>query len=153
MSGWNRSRLSTERGTLPPALNEFIDNGRGVVFHGVGALTGQEVIEVKEQLATNEERVRSLEFALVLLVEVSAFSITVEEVRAVAAIDRRLARLVPHLTVGIVAPRDHDFGVARMWEAIADVPGWTNGVFRERVEAEAWIYRVLKRPDRCPTTG
>lgn len=127
-----------------PALNEFIEGGRGVVFHGVGELTGKEVIEVKEQLAADEARARSLEFALVLLVEVSAFRITTKEVRAVAAIDHRLARLVPHLTVGIVAPRDHDFGVARMWEAIADVPGWMKGVFRERAEAEAWIRGILK---------
>ena len=136
-----------------PALNEFVENGRGVVFHGAGELTGREVIEVKEQLAADEERVRPLEFALVLLVEVRAFSITTEEVRAVAAIDHRIARLAPHLTVGIVAPRDHDFGVARMWEVLADVPGWTTQVFRERGEAEAWIQSSLRRPDRRLTTG
>ena len=135
-----------------PAFTEFTEDGRGVVFHGVGELAGPEIIEVKGQLAADEERVRRLEFALVLLVEVRVFSITLEEVRAVAAIDHRLAHLVPHLTVAIVAPRDHDFGVARMWESIADVSGWTTGVFRERGEAEAWIHDP-KRPDRRLPTG
>ena len=124
------------------ALTEFIENGRGVVFHGVGELTGREIIEVKEQLAADEQRVRLLEFALVLLVEVRAFKITAEEVRVIAAIDHRLARLVPHLKVAIAAPRDHDFGVARMWEVIADVPGWMKRVFRDRGKAESWIHSL-----------
>jgi hypothetical protein len=130
------------------ASTEFVENGRGVIFHGVGELTGQEVIAVKQKLAADEEGVRLLEFALVLLVGVRTFDITADEVRMVAAIDHRLARLVPHLKVGVVAPRDHDFGMARMWEVIANVPGWTKSVFRDRVEAEAWIHSLLKPPNR-----
>ena len=135
------------------ASTEFIENGRGLVFHGVGELTGREIIEVKEQLAADEGRVRLLEFVLVLLLEVRVFSITLKEVSVVAAIDHRLARLVPHLKVAVVAPRDHDFGVARMWEAIADVPGWSKGVFRNRGEAEAWLHGLLKPPDRRLPAG
>jgi hypothetical protein len=127
-----------------PASNEIVDSGRGVVFHGVGALTGQEVIEAKEALAAEGERLRGLEYALVLLVEVTEFRITVDEVRAITAIDERLAQFVPYFTVAIVTPRVHDFGVARMWEALLNQPSWTTQVFWDRDAAEAWVHARLR---------
>jgi hypothetical protein len=131
---------------MPTAI-EFSAERRGVVFHGSGVLTGQEIIDAKEGLAADEARVRPLTFALVLLVDVTAFHITVDELRIAAIIDRRLAELMPHAAVAIVAPRDHEYGIARMWEAIVEVPGWTTYVFREREKAETWLRSVVAPPE------
>jgi hypothetical protein len=129
-----------------PVRIEWIDSGRGIVLKGAGKLTGPEMIEAKEEVARDEAQLRRVEFWLVVFTEVEAFHITIQDIRELAAIDHRLAVHLPRSAVALVAPRDHDFGMARMWEAILDIPGWTTSVFRERAEAEAWLRTVAPRP-------
>lgn len=129
-----------------PGTVEFIEGGRGVVFRGSGVLTGQEIFEVRKALEADEAPLRRVKFVLVLLEDVTTVDINVEDLRAGAVVDRRLGQIMPHAAVAIVAPREHVFGVARMWEAIADVPEWTTYVFRSRDEAEAWLQDLDVQP-------
>lgn len=133
-----------------PGTIEFVEGGRGLVFSGSGVLTGQEILEAKEALAADEVPLRTVKFALVLLEDVTAVDVTVGDLRAAAIVDRRLARMMPNAAVAIVAPRDHDFGIARMWEAIADVPEWTTYVFRSREEADAWLRALAVQSEPAP---
>ncbi len=133
-----------------PGTIEFVEDGRGLVFSGSGVLTGQEILEAKEALAADEVPLRTVKFALVLLEDVTAVDVTVGDLRAAAIVDRRLARMMPNAAVAIVAPRDHDFGIARMWEAIADVPEWTTYVFRSREEADAWLRALAVQSEPAP---
>jgi hypothetical protein len=129
-----------------PGTIEFIEDGRGVVFHGSGVLTWQEVTDVKTVLEADEASLRGVKFVLVLLEDVTAVDLNVEDLRAGAAADRRLGQMMPHVAVAIVAPREHVFGVARMWEAIASVPEWSTYVFRSRDEADAWLQDPAVQP-------
>jgi hypothetical protein len=129
-----------------PGTIEFIEDGRGVVFHGSGVLTGQEIVDVRTALQADEARLRRVRYALVLLEDVTTVDLNVEDLRAGAVTDRRLGQLMPHAAVAIVAPLEHVFGVARMWEAIADVPEWTTYVFRTRSEANAWLQDLDVQP-------
>lgn len=133
-----------------PGTIEFVEDGRGLVFSGSGVLTGQEILEAKEALAADEAPLRTVKFALVLLEDVTAVDVTVGDLRAAAIVDRRLAQMMPNAAVAIVAPRDHDFGIARMWEAIADVPEWTTYVFRSREEADAWLRALAVQSEPAP---
>jgi hypothetical protein len=133
-----------------PGTIEFVEDGRGLVFSGSGVLTGQEILEAKEALAADEVPLRTVKFALVLLEDVTAVDVTIGDLRAAAIVDRRLARMMPNAAVAIVAPRDHDFGIARMWEAIADVPEWTTYVFRSREEADAWLRALAVQSEPAP---
>jgi hypothetical protein len=133
-----------------PGTIEFVEDGRGLGFSGSGVLTGQEILEAKEALAADEVPLRTVKFALVLLEDVTAVDVTVGDLRAAAIVDRRLARMMPNAAVAIVAPRDHDFGIARMWEAIADVPEWTTYVFRSREEADAWLRALAVQSEPAP---
>jgi hypothetical protein len=133
-----------------PGTIEFVEDGRGLVFSGSGVLTGQEILEAKEALAADEVPLRTVKFALVLLVDVTAVDVTVGDLRAAAIVDRRLGQMMPNAAVAIVAPRDHDFGIARMWEAIADVPEWTTYVFRSREEADAWLRALAVQSEPAP---
>lgn len=133
-----------------PGTIEFVEDGRGLVFSGSGVLTGQEILEAKEALAADEAPLRTVKFALVLLEDVTAVDVTVGDLRAAAMVDRRLAQMMPNAAVAIVAPRDHDFGIARMWEAIADVPEWTTYVFRSREEADAWLRALAVQSEPAP---
>lgn len=126
---------------------EMLDSGRGVEFIGSGDLAGAEIVEVKQRLLADEDAVRRWKFGYVLLTNLDSFQITVDEVRAIAALDKRLSVLTPEVVLAVIAPRDHDFGMARMWESVLDIPGWTTAVFRTRGEAEAWML------DRMPSSS
>jgi len=118
---------------------EFIDHGRGIQFVGSGNLTGEEMIASKHRLLEDVSQVRPLRFAIVSLIDVLHFDITPTEVHKLAALDKTIGELTPVVSVVVIAPRTHDFGMARMWETILDVPGWSSSVVRSREEADAWL--------------
>ena len=120
---------------------EFIDKGRGVQFTGSGELTGEEMIAPKHVLLEDPERLRPLRFAIVSLIDVTRFDITPQQVHALADLDKRIGEHAPFVAVVVIAPRTHDFGMARMWETILDVPGWSSMVVRTRAEADAFLAR------------
>ena len=122
-----------------PFTMEFIDHGRGIQFTGSGNLTGEEMIDSKHRLLADESKVRPLRFAIVSLLDVQHFDITPTEVHKLAALDKQVGELTPVVAVVVIAPRTHDFGMARMWETILDVPGWSASVVRTREEADAWL--------------
>ena len=130
-----------------PFHYEVIDNGRGVEFAGSGDLTGAEIIAVKQQLITLGEAMSSWRFAIVLLTGLDSFEISVEDIHAIAELEKAIAVHAPRVVLAVVAPRDHDFGMARMWESIIDIPGWTTAVFRTRADADAWML------DRLPSSS
>ena len=122
---------------------EFIDKGRGIQFTGSGQLTGEEMIAPKHLLLENPARLRPLRFAIVSLIDVTRFDITPEQVHALAEMDKKIGEHTPVVAVVVIAPRTHDFGMARMWETILDVPGWSSSVVRTRAEADAFLARHI----------
>ena len=120
---------------------EFLDQGRGIQFIGSGHLTGEEMIAPKHRLLADPETLKPVRFAIVSLIDVTRFEISPKEVHELAAIDQRIGAIAPSVAVVVIAPRTHDFGMARMWETILDVPGWTSSVVRTRVEADAFLAR------------
>jgi hypothetical protein len=111
------------------------------VFRCSGELTGQEMLDATRRLMTNPEQARRLDSGLISLVDVTALRAGADDIRTLVELDRQLATLIPRATVAFVAPRDHYFGMARMWEGLLNVPGWTSHVFRALGDAEAWLER------------
>jgi hypothetical protein len=120
---------------------EFIDQGRGIQFTGSGELTGEEMMAPKLRLLEDPAKIRPLRFAIVSLIDVTRFDITPEQVHQLAEFDKQIGEHAPVVAVVVIAPRTHDFGMARMWETILDVPGWTSSVVRTRAEADAFLAR------------
>jgi hypothetical protein len=118
---------------------EFIDKGRGVLFTGAGELTGDEMMAPKYRMLEDPAKLTPLRFAIVSLIDVTRFDISPEQVHALAELDKQIGQHAPVVVVVVIAPRTHDFGMARMWETILDVPGWTSSVVRTRVEADAFL--------------
>ncbi len=118
---------------------EFNEHRQVLRFVGSGRLTGHEIIGAKQALLTTEDQVRLVRAFLVNLANVDVLEISGEEMRQIIGLDAQLSALAPHAAVAIVAPRDHVFGLARMWEAHADTVGWTTAVFRSAAEANAWL--------------
>jgi hypothetical protein len=122
-----------------PFTMEFIDHGRGIQFHRLGEPHGRGDDRLQAPPARRRVEGASLRFAIVSLVDVQHFDITPTEVHKLAALDRQIGQLTPVVAVVVIAPRTHDFGMARMWETILDVPGWSASVVRTREEADAWL--------------
>lgn len=118
---------------------EFNEHRQVLRFVGSGRLTGHEIIGAKQALLTTEDQVRLVHAFLVNLANVDALEISGDEMRQIIGLDVQLSALAPHAAVAIVAPRDHVFGLARMWEAYADTVGWVTAVFRSPAEANAWL--------------
>jgi hypothetical protein len=121
---------------------EFIDDGRGVLHVGTGVVHGDEIHAGAMEDHRVEARARALRFGLVDLTDVTELRITSEHVRAIAAESHITARLAPHVSVAIVAPRDSIYGMARMWEILVEGTGWDIRIVRLREEALEWLRPV-----------
>ena len=106
-----------------------------------GAVTGTDFATADAALLDSPAALRVLRYALIDFGEATNFLATQEEIRRVAEVDHRIAELVPHLCLAIVAPRDLQFGISRMWQVFVEGTGWETAVFRDRREAEAWLFR------------
>ena len=122
-----------------PTAMEIVNDGRGLRLIGSGILTGAEMIAATNDLEANPDLFRRLVFGLVDLREVTELRLTGEDVKALAHMDRRLALVNPSLCVAVVAPKGVVFGMARMWEVLAEPTGWPTAVFRDMADAEIWI--------------
>jgi hypothetical protein len=119
---------------------------KGIVLICSGVLTGEELINVNKSLVA--ERSRGLRYAIVDLSAVDEIQVSPTDLRATVEDDRRLAAIVePGMPVAIAAPQDLGFGLARMWEALADrETEWRISVFRSMDDANSWIEKNLNRP-------
>jgi hypothetical protein len=50
---------------------------------------------------------------------------------------------VPNMIIALISPTDIGFGVFRMFEGMAGIPGWKICVFRSREEGWAWLNTEL----------
>jgi len=136
-----------------PFSTEFVDNHQGLLFVGSGVVTADEILDAKGALLDQETRLRRIRHAMVLLADVTDLRVTTDEIRQLARIDERLAKVTSNVVVAVVAANDLTFGLARMWEVLADSTGWKTAVFRTRSEAETWLRAILASPVTPPRGG
>src|SRR5690349_16987058 len=104
-----------------PYTIEYVDRGHGVRSVGSGVVTGAEIRGALDEVAgSGPESHRALRFAVVDLTGVTELRATPTEVRRIAATDRTLQAVTPGVVVAVIAPEDHVFGMARMWETLVE---------------------------------
>ena len=126
-----------------PFAVKFVEDGTGIIFEGSGLLTEEELIEVRQLLQATPAAMGRLSFGIVDLESVVELRLDHSGVRRLAGMDEILAGLAANMAVVVVAPSDHMFGIARMWEAHADGTGWPIMVVRSRSEAHVWLAETL----------
>jgi NAD-dependent oxidoreductase involved in siderophore biosynthesis len=124
---------------------KFTEDGKGIVFQGSGRLTEQELVMARTALQSDAEAMRRVAFAVVDLEKVTELRLDHEGVRRLVHIDEQLAQLAASMTVAIAAPSDHLFGIARMWQTMAEQTGWPIRIVRSHSEAQRWIAQTLAR--------
>jgi hypothetical protein len=132
---------------------QFIDDGRGMIHTGDGVLTGEELIAGSMRLRAEMKRGGHVEYAMSDLSAVTEMRVTPDDLRQLAEAQLVTAQILPRALAAVVAPHDHIFGMARMWEAYADATGWETRVFRDRTSAERWLEeQVTKRRAKAEQT-
>jgi hypothetical protein len=118
---------------------EFVDEGRGVLHTGHGVVTGAEIIDGAARLLQAVQGGMPLRYGLVDFSGITQFTVSTPEVKTIARLNIATAEIVRDVWASIIAPSDHAFGMARMWEAYANATAWNTCVFRETDAARAWL--------------
>jgi hypothetical protein len=126
-----------------PYSTEFASDGLGLIHVGEGIVTGAEMLAGSLVVQQLGERMRQLRYGLTDLSEIEEFRVTPADLRALAQEQISVARDVPEAAVAVVAASDFTFGMARMWEALAEETRWITHVFRELSLAEDWLREMV----------
>jgi hypothetical protein len=122
-----------------PIEVEVLQNGTGLLLLCRGNLTGKDKIEIMERLLASPELVSNLRY-MVIDQGAAHLDLSAEEVRIIAEQDRRMAQIAPPgVVVAMIAPREVDYGMARMWQVLVEETGWDTKVFRSFDEADSWL--------------
>ena len=123
-----------------------LDSGLGVVFIGEGIVTGQEIIRANKNLLSFKENIKISKYCIIDYSETSEYNVSTSEIQIIAAQDKEISKYLPDYIVAIVAKRDLEFGVSRMWQTIAQINDlkWDTKVFKDRNNAEKWIINKVK---------
>jgi hypothetical protein len=123
----------------------FVQNGSGLIFIASGLLTRDDLMESKGRVLEFPARIKQCMYCIVDLFAVSSTQLSASDVEEIARHDKRVAAVIrPGAIVAIMAPRESDYGLGRMWETLAESTGWETMVFRSREEGEAWLRARVK---------
>jgi hypothetical protein len=118
----------------------LLRNQKGVVFSCHGRVTAKEMAEVKTALMARPTEIGSCMFGIVDHTGAERVDYTTADLHKLARLDHALAPYTREgIAVAIVAPRDLEFGLSRMWQAFVQDNGWDTMVFRSRERAEEWV--------------
>src|SRR5262245_60801885 len=123
-----------------PIRIEIRQAGAGVILDWSGSLTLSDFHEVQTGFLTSSEKLKQVKYILVDLTFVATLNVPYRDMELIAQGDMRLAQnATPGVLFAVAAPRDLGFGLARMWQVLAEKTKWETMVLRSRAEAEAWI--------------
>ena len=132
-------------------LEHRIDHRRRLVLtRATGTLTGPEIFGYQREVWSRPDVAGYDELVDMTDVEHVAFE-SVERVVALASVSAGMDARSPTTRFAIVAPRDFEFALGRMYGAHRELEGRSTkrvGVFRTRPEALAWLGL-----EREPTDG
>jgi len=123
-----------------PIRIEIRQAGAGVILDWSGSLKLSDFHEVQTRFLTSSEKLKQVKYILVDLTFVDTLNVPYRDMELIAQGDMRLAQnATPGVLFAVAAPRDLGFGLARMWQVLAEKTKWETMVLRSRAEAEAWI--------------
>ena len=122
-----------------PYTTELTEDYMGVIHHGTGVVTGEEIVRGSRALAQLVENTENFYYEFVDFSEATGIEITEQHLQEIAALDRMTAYFRPHAVVVVVAPDERLFAVAKQWESMVQDLGWNTHVSRARSEAKSWL--------------
>ncbi len=125
-----------------PIELEVLDGGTRLVRKLSGHVTRKELISSITEFVASDEDVRRVKSTIFDSSEVESMDdVSSEDIRAIAELNKRTARVNPNVLVAHISPKDAVYGLSRMWQTLlklTDVP-WKTQVFRSREEVASWL--------------
>ena len=125
-----------------PIEIKCLQGGTGIEMIGTGVVTGMEIYNGNLAIYSSDT-LSSHKYQIVNLANVEKVQVSREEAVKLANQDIEASRTNPNIVIAVVADLNHVFGLARMWEALANKSGFETMVFRKREEALAWVNKVV----------
>jgi hypothetical protein len=117
-----------------------------IVAHCEGELTVDDLFRLNQSLYSETDRSIAA-YQIVDLTAVTRIVMSTDDIRRIADQDRSAVKSFGRITIAVVADKDLDFGMSRMWEAYAESPGIETGVFRNMSDARDWIVAMMDHAD------
>ena len=122
-----------------PITFEFEPDRQLVTFRHVGDVTDDELLAFYKDFFEDPKTVDYVKL-LILLEQTRSSGRSSEALRSLAGLlEKSFERGATQWRVAVVAPGDHSFGLARMYEAFSGSLPWEFRVFRDSDEARAWL--------------
>jgi len=133
-----------------PIFVELLEEQRLVYVRGTGVLTLADNLYVFQKLLA-DPRFRPGFSQLADFRDVADAELGEKELREIVANEQAHLGFLEGARIALVAPADFAFGLARMWEILAERMPFEAGVFRSLDEAVAWLGLAPEDlPASCP---
>src|SRR5215469_8259748 len=128
-----------------PIQIEVRHNAMGVIYHCSGDLVIADFLAANQQFLNTPEEIRKWRYALIDLHAVESMNISYVDVSRVVTQNAEIAaKAIPGVILAVASPKDHGYGLSRMWEALVERVGWETMTFRSVADAEHWIRRTVQ---------
>lgn len=122
-----------------PITFELEPDDRLVVFHHVDDVPDDELLTFYGDFFDGPQAAEFTKL-LILLEQTKSVGRSTGALRALAELlQQKLKGRTERTVVAVVAPGDHSFGMARMYEAMSSNLPWDFHVFRDSESARAWL--------------
>jgi len=121
-------------------IRTIIDNTIGLIrTTATGRVTGDDLVTYYKRLRSHPD-FRSNLNEIFDLTDVTDANVDAADVRRLSGVTEEFTRHGVTVKVAIIAPRDLEFGLSRMYEMLQDQSMNDVRVFRDRADAEGWIF-------------
>lgn len=122
---------------------DLVDAGEGILWRAFGRVPGDELAGAFSRLIHDQRRaVEGARYWVSDYTGLDGSDVLAGHARRIA--DDALSVRNAGLLMAQLCPTDLEFGMTRMWEALAADTGWIMGVFRTPPDLEAWLNERLE---------
>lgn len=122
-----------------PYKIEYNDKDGGVFTTYFGVVTDSDIIASLKERIESKKRVENYRYVISDYSGAEEFKVTTEGIKQNALIAVRASESNRKGVLVAILPRDHEYGMGRMWQAYADDSGWKTYIARDKKEAYDWI--------------
>jgi len=122
-----------------PYKIEYSDTDGGVLTTYFGVVTDSDIIGSLKERIESKKRVENYRYVISDYSGAEEFKVTTEGIKQNALIAVRASASNKKGVLVAILPKDHEYGMGRMWQAYADETGWKTYIARDKKEAYEWL--------------
>ena len=126
---------------------EYLDNGIGILYIGTDIVTGDDIINSNKEVFSSEDKIKKYKYGLIDYRNINQFNVSNTEIEIIVSQEKEASKYIVDPILAVVAMKDLEFGLSRMWETMVELSGieWETKIFREREKAEIWIKDKIRK--------